>query len=271
MTDTAKWTSRRLFVCVGCVIAVSTLVARPDAGAGQAGEPRGWRPGRPYPRSSRVLGETAFLKPGLSLIVYTLPVSPPGHELYLCTANARLRVTKQQDLVGHVKLDSRDKVLQYTRLFSSPSFGRLMADWRWIEMVPARAVDAKYVFGRSDFLAGMSEAQYQESDWFWRRHLKEFEHRTFPGVLRFDGVLMNAEWDRLKLDSPKVTQTGDGYTITRWLARFKDCQGPPTSTVYRVEHRVSGDGRMKEQVLGQRTLEGITLVPTKLSFFTGWR
>lgn len=255
-----------------CLIANAILVngCLPAAPVSNIQSADDWRQDTEF--EFKILTETDFLKPGRKIaIAREAYISPPISHLYLLKDNASSKMESAKDLLDHVNISSPETALACTRFFTTPYVGWFLTGWRWLEVVPARAINEQYLFGQTNLLASMTEGSYQELDSKTRKNLRAFEHRTIAGVIRFEGVLMNEEWDKLQLESPKVAKTPDGYIVTRWLVPFSSIRGSGTSTIYLVEQEVTPEGHMKERVIEHKTLANITFVPWRFSFTKGFR
>jgi len=197
------------------------------------------------PQIAEILSGTDFLRPGTVLAIGYEGV--PGRPLsafermFVIIQGRPLRIRTYDDLVGKVRIDSEVAALRYTRLFTSPATVRALVKPRWLEVIPASAVDEHFVFGRAEY----------------RNRLRNVKGQ---GHYRAFGVLPDPEWSQCGLPRPTVSTTKAGFVVTRSLFSVDEDQSPQTDTVYQIAETVSSDGQIHRRTLSKSKLRGVALV-----------
>jgi hypothetical protein len=195
----------------------------------------------------RILRETGFLLSGRELRV--VKIGSGGGLPFSAFERVELRVGEHltfvhgpADLVGHVRVASPQDALQYVRVFTSPATARAMRSAMWVEVVPMSAVDPQFVFGRDEYVD------------------KLLQHSAAPTGREF-GVLTDDQWREAGLVGPTVVRADGGFIVVRLLFR-PDERGPQewwTQTAHWVAERVTTDGRIEKEILGDLTFEEFAL------------
>ena len=200
-------------------------------------------------RHPAVLAGIDFLRPGSQLTaglpLHERPV-PAYERLAVQVPGTRQWVSGPADLAGRVRITSPQAALSYVRLFTSPATVRASSRPWWVEVVPRKAVDLPYLFGRKSY-----------ADWL--KQGDEGQYRRF-------GILRDSEWVSFGLPQPTAKRCAGRYNVRRVLFRVPDHSPASTSTAYLVSETVSRDGHLQRKVLRQISVPGIKLfVPERVS------
>jgi hypothetical protein len=98
------------------------------------------------------------------------------------------------------------------------------------------ALDARFVFGRTDYLDGLKDVDPE------------------PGSrYRYFGIMPDSEWQTLNVSGPAVEKTRDGFLVKRCLFRLEE-HDIGTHEFHVVSERVAASGRLERNILETRAV-----------------